>query len=116
MGISIIRILGGTLRKLLLLGLASLILLSGCSDIPLRLKRTANKEMITFMAENSNITEANLYLEPLLVDQFQMTEDKWCLTYEIGHLLRFSTTWEKLERDWVRTEVKPFVDNCNWAR
>lgn len=104
------------MKKLLMVALVCLLILSGCSDIPLKLKKTASQEMLTFMAENSNITEANMYLEPLLIDQLQVSEDQWCLTYEIGHLLWFSTMWEKQERDWVRTEIRPFIENCNWAR
>lgn len=68
------------MKKILLVALISLIVLSGCSDIPVKLKKTASQEMLAFMAENSNITEANMYLEPLLIDQLQVTEDKWCLT------------------------------------
>lgn len=104
------------MKKFFLVALTCLVILSGCSDIPLKLKKTASQEMLIFMAQNSNITEDNLYLEPLLIDQFQVTEDKWCLTYEIGHLLWFSTLWEKQERVWVRTEIQPFIENCNWAR
>ncbi|MBE0685506.1 MAG: hypothetical protein IH585_05855 [Anaerolineaceae bacterium] len=104
------------MKKLLIIALLSVVILSGCSDMPLKLKKTASHEMLIFIAQNSNITEDNLYLEPLLIDQFQVTEDKWCLTYEIGHLLCFSTMWEKQERNWVRTEIRPFVENCNWAR
>lgn len=104
------------MKKLLTVSLVCLIFLSACSDIPLKLKKTASQEMKIFIAENSNITEANLYVEPLIIDQLQVTEDKWCLTYEIGHLLRFSTLWEKQEREWVRTEIQPFIENCSWAR
>ena len=107
---------GGKLKKLLLIALICLVILSGCSDIPLKLKKTANQEMKIFIAQNSNITEANLYSEPLIIDQYQVNENKWCLTYEIGHLLWFSTLWEKQERDWVRTEIRPFEENCSWAR
>ena len=92
-----------------------LVVLSGCSDILLKLKKSASQEMLTFMSQKSNITEAKMYLEPILIDQLPVTEDKWCLTYEIGHLLWFSTIWEKQERDWVRTEIRPFIENCNWA-
>ncbi len=90
--------------------------LSACSGLPLRLEKTAEKAMLFFMAQNTNITEANLYLEPLLIDQLQVTEDKWCLTYEIGHLLWFSTLWEKQVQDWVQTDIRPYTENCNWAR
>lgn len=93
-----------------------LIFLVGCSGLPRKLIRTADKEMSFFIAENTHITEAGLYLEPLLIDQFQVAEEKWCLTYEIGHLLWFSTLWEKQERDWVQTEIRPYVENCDWIR
>lgn len=94
----------------------SIVFLSACTGLPLRLEKTANSKMLRFMAENSNITEANLYLQPLLIDQLQVTKDEWCLTYEIGHLLWFSTLWEKQEQDWVRTEIRPYTENCDWAR
>lgn len=94
----------------------SIVFLTACSGVPLRLEKTANREMLLFLAKNTNITEDNLYLEPLLIDQLQVTEDKWCLTYEIGHLLSFSTLWEKQEQAWVQTEIKPYTENCNWAR
>lgn len=104
------------MKKSLLIALIGLLFLAGCSGPPNKLIKTADKEMSIFIAENSNITEDNLYLEPLIVDDLQVTEDKWCLTYEIGHLLRFSTMWEKQERDWVQVEIRPYVENCNWAR
>ena len=104
------------MKKVILTLLLSLIVLSGCSDLPPRLKKTASQEMLTFMAQNSSITEDNLYLEPLLTDQLQVNEDQWCLTYEIGHLISFSTLWEKQDRDWGRTDIKPYTENCNWAR
>lgn len=95
----------------------TLLFLVGCSSGPPRkLVKTAENKMLVFMAQNSNITEANMYLKALLIDQKQLSEEKWCLTYEIGDLLWFSTIWEKQERDWVQTEIQPYVDNCNWAR
>lgn len=104
------------MKKLLLVSLIALIFLAACSGLPRKLVKTADYEMLLFMAKNSSITEDNLYIDPLMVDEFQVTEDKWCLTYEIGHLLRFSTMWEKQEGDWVQTEIRPYVENCNWAR
>jgi hypothetical protein len=104
------------MKKLLLVALIGLIFLTACSGLPRKLVKTADYEMLMFMAKNSSITEDNLYIDPLMVDEFQVTEDKWCLTYEIGHLLRFSTMWEKQGRDWVQTEIRPYVENCNWAR
>jgi hypothetical protein len=108
---------GSNMRKLrVIFFVFALIFLVGCSGPPRKLLKTADYDMLVFMAQNSNITEDNLYIDPLLVDEYQVTEDKWCLTYEIGHLLRFSTMWEKQDREWVQTEIRPYVENCNWAR
>lgn len=104
------------MKKIIVIACIVLVFLNGCSGVPGKLKKTAHKQMIVFMAQNSNITEANLYDEPFIIDQLQLTEDQWCLTYEIGHLLWFSTLWEKQEKQWIQTEIRPYVDHCNWAR
>ena len=91
----------------------SLIILVGCSGVPMRLKSTAERSMKFLVA---GMTPHEGFLEPVLVDQNQINENLWCLSYEIGHLLWFSTLWEKQERDWLRTEIRPFIENCNWAR
>ncbi|HSM24527.1 MAG TPA: hypothetical protein VK856_06655 [Anaerolineaceae bacterium] len=102
-------------RLFVMLSVLSLIL-SGCSGPPMKLKKTADRAFKIMSSEMANITEFENYLEPLMVDMYEVSEESWCLTYEIGHLLRFSTLWEKQERDWVQTEIRPYVENCNWAR
>ena len=104
------------MKKIIFLVLVNLILLSGCSGMPYRLKKTAENYMLRFISENASITEENLYLEPLLVDQFEVSDNQFCLTYEIGHLIRISTLWEKQDREWERIEIQPYTDNCNWVR
>lgn len=57
-----------------------------------------------------------IFLKPVLVDQQQISENQWCLTYEIGPDYFFSSSWERQDYDWVQIELLPYVENCNWAR
>lgn len=91
-------------------------ILSSCSGIPYKLKKSADKSIAYFAAEVTAISEAPMYFNPLLTDQLQITEEKWCLTYEIGPFLWFSTMWEKQDREWIQTDFKPYTENCNWVR
>lgn len=96
--------------------LLGLIFLSACSSLPIRLKSTAEKSMFLLNSE-LNVTIENLnYIHPIMTDTYQLGEEKWCLTYELGPQFRFSSLWEKQEQDWVQLELRPFVENCNWAR
>jgi len=90
----------------------SLIILVGCAGIPMRLKSTADRSM-KFLA--ARMTPHEGFLEPVLADQYQMAKELWCLTYEIGPDYFFSSQWEKQENQWVRTELQPYVENCDWA-
>ena len=96
--------------------LLSLIFLVACSGIPIRLNRTADESMRVLNAEMAVAIEGNNHLHPVLTDTYQISEEKWCLTYELGPEFSFSSLWEKQEQDWVRLELRPYVDNCNWAR
>jgi len=51
-----------------------------------------------------------------MLDIHQVSEETWCFSYEIGLLLYFSTLWEKQDSEWVKTELRPYEENCNWAR
>ncbi len=104
------------MKKIIFILLLGVMVLSSCSGIPYRLKKTADQDMLNFSAEVTAITEAPMYIKPLITDQLQITEDKWCLTYEIGPLLWFSAVWEKQDRNWVQTDFKPYTENCAWAR
>jgi len=90
----------------------SIIILVGCTGVPMRLKSTADRSM-KFLAVG--MTPHDVFLEPVLVDQHQMAEERWCLAYEIGLDFFFSSRWEKQENQWVRTELQPYVENCDWA-
>jgi len=91
----------------------TLISLVGCSGVPIRLKSMADRSMKFLTAE---MATHYIFLEPVLVDQQQMAEEKWCLTYEIGPDYFFSSRWEKQDNLWVRTEIQLFIENCDWAR
>lgn len=95
------------------IAIISILFLSSCSGIPMRLKSTADQSMKFLVA---GMTPLEGFLEPVLVDQHQLAEELWCLAYEIGPDYFFSSKWEKQENQWVRTELQPFVDNCDWAR
>ena len=79
----------------------------------MRLKSTVERSMKFLVA---GMTPHEGFLEPVLVDQHQIAEELWCLTYEIGPDYFFSSRWEKQDYDWMRTELRPFTTNCNWAR
>jgi hypothetical protein len=102
-----------TFKKIRFFTILSLIILVGCSDVPMRLNSTAERSM-KFLA--AGMTPLEGFLEPVLVDQHQMAEELWCLTYEIGPDYFFSSRWKKQEYDWKRTELRSFTTNCNWAR
>ena len=91
----------------------SLIILSGCAGVPMSLKSSAERSMKFLTA---GMTPHEGFLEPVLVDQHQIMEELWCLTYEIGPDYFFSSRSEKQENQWVRTELQPYVENCDWAR
>lgn len=104
------------MKKIILILLFSMLILSSCSGLPYGLKKAADKDLSYFAAEVTHITEAPMFDSPKLTDQLQVTEDKWCLTYEISSFIWVSTLWEKQDRVWVRTDIKPYFENCNWAR
>ena len=99
-----------------LLLICSVVLLSNCSGLPLRLKNNADQAMAILNAEMSTAIESQNYMHPILTDTYQQNETQWCLTYELGPQFSFSTMWERVDQDWVQTEMRPYVENCNWAR
>ena len=103
-------------RKFSLLTIAILIILSGCSGLPMRLKSTADQSMSFLNAEMSTALESMNYNYPIITDTHQISEHKWCLTYELGPEFSFSSLWEKQAQAWVQVELRPYVVNCNWAR
>ncbi len=103
-------------KKLWISILTLLIILSGCSGLPMRLKNSADQSMRYLNAEMSVAIEGSNHSHPLMKDSHQISEEKWCLTYELGPEFRFSSLWEKQGQDWVQIELRPYVDNCNWAR
>ena len=104
------------MRAFRIIAIISILFLSSCSGPPLKLKKTVDRAMKIMSSEMSNITEFENYLEPIMLDTHQVSEDTWCFTYEIGHLLYFSTLWQKQNSEWVKTELLPYEENCNWAR
>jgi hypothetical protein len=101
------------LRFLLIL---SVILLSDCSGLPLRLKSNADQAMAFLNAEMSTAIESQNYMHPILTDTHQRHEAQWCLTYELGPQFSFSSMWDRVDQDWIQTEMRPYVTNCDWAR
>ncbi len=99
-----------------ILAIAALVSLTGCSGLPMRLSSTADQSMRFLNAEMSTALESMNYIHPLMTDTHQITEEKWCLTYELGPDFIFSSLWEKQVQDWVQVELLPYVVNCNWAR
>lgn len=91
----------------------SIFFLSSCSGIPMRLKSTADQSMNFLMAE---MATHELFLQPVKTEQYQIAEEQWCLIYQFGSNFYFSSMWEKQDYDWVRTELRSYVANCNWAR
>ena len=104
------------LKKTHLIFLISLFLLTACSGLPIRLKRTADQSMRFLNAEMVHAIEDMNHDDPILTDTHQIDELNWCLTYELGPDFSFSSLWEKQEQDWVQVELQPYVNNCNWAR
>lgn len=94
----------------------SIVLLSNCSGLPLRLKSNADQAMVFLNAEMSTAIEGFNHSRPILMDSHQLSEEQWCLTYELGPQFSFSTMWERVNQDWVQTEMRPYVDDCNWTR
>jgi hypothetical protein len=104
------------MRVFNIVAIIGILFLSSCSGPPLKLKKTVDRSMKIMSSEMSNITEFENYLEPIMLDSYKVSEDTWCFTYEIGHLLYFSTLWQKQDSEWVKTELRPYEENCNWAR
>jgi hypothetical protein len=103
-------------RKFGILTIAMLIFVTGCSGLPMRLKSTADQSMHFLNAEMSTAIEGFNHIHPLLKDNHQISEEKWCLTYELGPEFSFSSLWEKQVQDWVQVELRPYVENWDWAR
>ncbi len=101
------------LKVVIIISFLILTLLVGCTGVPIRLKSTADKSMRFLSAE---MATHKMFLEPVLVDQFQITDDLWCLTYEIGPDYFFSSRWVKQENEWIKIELQPYVENCAWAQ
>ncbi|MDO9086051.1 MAG: hypothetical protein Q7U53_07590 [Anaerolineaceae bacterium] len=95
------------------IAILSIFFLSSCSRIPMRLNSTADQSMNFLMAE---MVTHEVFLKPVMTDQYQIAEGQWCLTYQFGSNFYFSSMWEKQEYDWVRSELRPYIANCNWAR
>lgn len=104
------------MKKFGLLIISSLIFLNGCSDLPLRLKSTADRSMHFLNAEMATAIESMNYIRPIMTDTHQIQEDLWCLTYILGPEFSFSSLWEKQDQTWIQTEIRPYVIDCNWAR
>ena len=50
-----------------------------------------------------------------LTDYYQLSESKWCLTYLSGPDLSISSTWEKIDRQWVNIETRHYERDCDWS-
>jgi hypothetical protein len=103
-------------KRYYLLFLVSLFCLTACSEIPVRLKRTADRSTYILNHEMEDAIGHRNYEDPIFTDSCQLSEERWCLTYKLGPEFSFSSLWEKQEQEWVQIELKPYVDNCNWAR
>lgn len=104
------------MKKFLVVIITGMFFLSGCSGMPMRLKSTSYQAMHFLNAEMSTAIESMNYIKPIMTDAHQIHEDKWCLTYKLGPEFSFSSMWEKQEQTWIQTEIRPYVDDCNWAR
>lgn len=82
----------------------------------MRLKSSADRAMEYLNAEMSTAIEGFNHLKPIMTDTHQISEEKWCLTYELGPQFSFSSIWERQDHQWVQIEMQPYVENCNWAR
>jgi hypothetical protein len=98
-------------RKVLIFILVAFILTS-CSGLPMRLKTTSEYTMHLLNADLADTIENQNYPWPVLLDARIINENKWCLTYELGPLLYFSSIWEKEYFDWVQTKLYPYEYNC----
>ena len=98
------------------MALLNIILLTSCTGLPVRLQTAANQSMEYLNAEMSTAIEGFNHYKPILTDRHQLSEVQWCLTYELGPLFSFSSLWQKVEQDWIQTELRPYEGNCNWAR
>jgi PBP1b-binding outer membrane lipoprotein LpoB len=92
------------------------LLLVGCSPIPLKLKRTSENAIKLMGSELSNVNEFSQINEPTVVDMLQISETDWCLVHKITNDVYFASRWQKEESDWKQVEVQPYVDNCDWVK
>jgi predicted component of type VI protein secretion system len=103
-------------KKLIIFLVFLLLFLVGCSPIPLKLKRTSEAAIKLLNSELSNVNEFSQINEPTIVDMLQISETDWCLVHQITNDVYFASRWQKEESDWVQVEIRPYVDDCNWAR
>jgi len=92
------------------------LLLVGCSPIPLKLKRTSENAIKLMGSELSNVNEFSQINEPTVVDMLQISETDWCLVHQITNDVYFASRWQKEESDWKQVEVQPYIDNCDWVK
>ena len=93
-----------------------LVFLVGCSPIPWKLKQTSDKAINILNSELSNVNEYSQINQPTIVDMLQISETDWCLVHQITNDIFFASRWQKVDRSWEQTEVKPYTDNCNWVK
>ena len=103
------------MHKIIFLIIINLILISGCTGLPLRLKGTADQSMFLLNQEMDSAIESMNYHLPRMTAAYQIGENQWCLIYELGPEFYFSSLWEKQVQDWKQIEIRPYVDNCDWA-
>ena len=101
------------MKLFILVAALSIFFLSSCSGLPLRLQSAADQSMEYLLAE---MATHEIFLEPVIVEQYQITDEQWCLTYQLGLNFYFSSMWEKQDYNWIRTELRSYTANCNWAR
>lgn len=100
------------MRRLLLVMSVLTIFLTGCGDAPSRRLQKIVREA----HYQEFVDYAYFDFEKLeLVDYYQISEAKWCLTYLSGPDLSISSTWEKTGNQWENIETRIYVWNCNWA-
>ncbi|MBE0685507.1 MAG: hypothetical protein IH585_05860 [Anaerolineaceae bacterium] len=93
-----------------------LLFLTGCSPIPLKLKRTSENAIRILSSELSNVNEFSQMKNPTLTDMLQISETEWCLVYQLTDEVFFASRWQKEESDWKQVEIQPYIDNCNWVK
>jgi len=103
-------------KKLLIFLVFLLLFLSGCSPIPLKLKRTSENAIKLLNSELSNVNEFSQMNEPTVVDMLQISETDWCLVHQITNDVYFASRWQKEDSDWKQVEIQPYVDNCDWVK